>query len=218
MLQFNDWELLKHAAIRARPRAALAMPATVPQYARDPRNRGEMLASPMRAGFMQGEVDELSNLQLLGFADLIDDAELLPTDKIIDSTWAYRGKRNPATGEIVRYRSRFCTRGDQKDDVPLKFAPIPRMSSVKYASSAWHKLSYYDRVMFDEPLLKSRSRANIARAPQWILLVPVVAPPHIVARVERAHDLGAGLGFRVCGFGFRVSGFGFRGSGFGFRV
>ena len=54
-------------------------------------------------------------MQLTNFADLISDDELLEDDQIVDSTWSYKGKRNPSTGEIVRYRSRFCVRGDQEE-------------------------------------------------------------------------------------------------------
>ena len=54
------------------------------------------------------------------------------TSKIIPGTWVFRVKRNPS-GEIKKYKARYCVRGDLEDTPPDEdnFAPTVAFSSVR---------------------------------------------------------------------------------------
>ena len=81
--------------------------------------------------------EELKALFESGACQFIDRSEVLRMKKeIVKSTWAYRKKRAPGTGEVTRYKSRLCVRGDLQKNKELyglneTFAPVVEWMTVR---------------------------------------------------------------------------------------
>lgn len=52
------------------------------------------------------------------------------TTKILPGTWVFRRKRSPS-GEIKKYKARYCCRGDLQEGEFETFAPVVQWSSVR---------------------------------------------------------------------------------------
>jgi hypothetical protein len=50
--------------------------------------------------------------------------------KILPGTWIFRRKRSP-DGEIIKYKARYCVRGDLEEGEPETYAPVVAWSSVR---------------------------------------------------------------------------------------
>ena len=51
--------------------------------------------------------------------------------KILPGLWVFRRKRNPGTGEIVKYKGRYTVRGDLQHGVFDTFAPVVQWSTIR---------------------------------------------------------------------------------------
>ena len=116
---------------------------------KDPRNRAEMLRGPHAADFVRGEMEEITSLWELGcwsrrkLADLPPNAEILPT------TWSYRYKLDPVTGEVKRFKARFCVRGDREREFHVRFSAqialnILRMCIALHGAGVFPFMSCFD--------------------------------------------------------------------------
>ena len=88
------------------------------EVVKDPHNRRAMLAGPHAAEFVEGEQEELSAIARMNAYDLVDESELPSGTVVLDSTWAYKYKTDPVTGDITRYKARLAVRGDQEPPDP----------------------------------------------------------------------------------------------------
>ena len=123
-----------HSALWARqPRTYTS--STMPEFGgaplKDPPNRRAMLNGPHAAEFTRGENDELSALNELGCWTRRRRADLPLGAVVLPSTWAYRYKLDPITGDVLRYKARFCVRGDREREVHGATTRIPKPPGTK---------------------------------------------------------------------------------------
>ena len=65
-----------------------------------------------RAKCLDSMDEEIQALFKTGACEFADRADVLKEQKeIVKSTWVFRKKRKPS-GEVTRYKSRLCVRGD----------------------------------------------------------------------------------------------------------
>ena len=81
--------------------------------------------------------EELKVLFDSGVMEFVDRAEVVAKkQEIVRSTWAFRKKRAPGTGNITKYKSRLCVRGDLQVDKDTygpnqTFAPVVDWMTVR---------------------------------------------------------------------------------------
>ena len=116
---------------------------------KDPRNRAEMLRGPHAADFVRGEMEEITSLWELGCWSRRQLADLPPNAEILPTTWSYRYKLDPVTGEVKRFKSRFCVRGDREREVHVRFSAqialnILRMCIALHGAGVFPYMSCFD--------------------------------------------------------------------------
>jgi hypothetical protein len=90
----------------------------------------EAMADADRKLWLQGMDSEIKQLEKMDCWDVIPRSKA--TKRVAPSTWAYRRKRFP-DGRVRKRRSRFCVRGDLKDEMnPWEmYAPVVSASTVR---------------------------------------------------------------------------------------
>ena len=86
-----------------------------------------------RNKWMDSMDEELQALYEFGTFEFIPRSEVEEGEEIIKTTWAFRKKRKPS-GEVYRYKSRLCVRGDLQNgnyDLNETFAPVAEWSTVR---------------------------------------------------------------------------------------
>ena len=74
--------------------------------------------------------DEFKQAAKKEIADLVKQGTWKVTNKsdakgkILPSTWVFRRKRHPGSGEITKYKGRYTVRGDLQEGVFDTFAPV----------------------------------------------------------------------------------------------
>jgi len=105
-------ELIESRDIRCQPCYSISDSFGINVPLKDPPNRNEMLRGPHAQEFIDAEHEEIINLYRMGMLEPTPMSDLLPDDTVLRTTWSYRYKME--NGEIKRFRSRWCARGDQE--------------------------------------------------------------------------------------------------------
>ena len=89
----------------------------------------EAMASSDKSKWMEAAQKEISGLESKSTWEEVPMADAKA--RIIPGTWVFRVKRSPS-GEIKKYKARFCVRGDlEEDDDEDNFAPVVAWSTVR---------------------------------------------------------------------------------------
>ena len=92
------------------------------------------MPKPERDKWFESMDEELDALYKFGTFEFVEREEVLKEgEDIVQTTWAFRKKRRPS-GEVYRYKSRLCVRGDlQKGefDGNETFAPVVEWSTIR---------------------------------------------------------------------------------------
>ena len=92
---------------------------TFDQAMNDTANLEEWMAAAMK---------EISSLEAHG-TWIVDD-QVNATSKILPGTWVFRRKRAP-DGTIIKYKARYCVRGDLQTEVHETYAPVVGWSTIR---------------------------------------------------------------------------------------
>ena len=99
--------------------------------AEDNPNWHQAMNGPFKDGFWEATKVEINTLENeMNAWEVVDIEEWM---NILDSTWAFKVKRNPA-GEIKKLKARFCARGDQQlegIDFFETYAPVINWHTVR---------------------------------------------------------------------------------------
>ena len=93
----------------------------------------QAMCGPYAQQFKEGMVEEIANLTKIGTYEGVLRSSLPKGTNVIPSTWAFKIKRWPS-GEIARFRARFCVRGDKQIegiDVFDTYAPVVAWPTVR---------------------------------------------------------------------------------------
>ena len=93
----------------------------------------EAMSGPHSREFIEGQKKELAELEKKGTWVKVDRSSIPDKANVIKSTWAFRIARLPS-GEIKKFKSRFCCRGDTQiagQDVWETFSPTVSWSTVR---------------------------------------------------------------------------------------
>ena len=89
----------------------------------------EAMRSPQREQWMKSAQKEITGLENRGTWTEVPMSEALT--KILPGAWVFRKKRSPS-GEIRKFKARYCVRGDLKeDDDEDNYAPVVAWSTVR---------------------------------------------------------------------------------------
>lgn len=95
-------------------------------------NYWQMIKSLDRVHFQKGQDEEWSELASHGAVSLTLKSEARNANaQIVPSTWTFKRKRNPFTGEIKRYKARLCLRGDLEEEVTQKYSPVGNWATIR---------------------------------------------------------------------------------------
>jgi len=103
------------------------------KYSKDIPSPRDALSGEFRQQFLDAEDAELQQLQDLNTWSIVPRSNVKDEDAILKATWAYRIKRLP-TGEIRKFKARFCARGDlQKQGINFTdtYSPVISWSTVR---------------------------------------------------------------------------------------
>ena len=126
-----DHDRIAQDSLTARAFAASDMPHYGGATPKDPRNRRDMLDGPHAAEFILGEQDEITSLWELGCWERVAARDIPPGTEVLPTTWSYRYKLDPVTGEIKRFKARFCVRGDRERDDPVRFSAQVQLNHLR---------------------------------------------------------------------------------------
>ena len=88
----------------------------------------EAMRSPDRALWQEAAKKEIDQLASKGTWVEVPKSDA--KTKILPGTWVFRRKRNPS-GEVKKYKGRYCVRGDLAETEQETFAPVVAWSSVR---------------------------------------------------------------------------------------
>ena len=95
-------------------------------------NYWQMLKALDRAEFQTGQDAEWSELASHGAVTLALKSEARKANaQIVPSTWTFKRKRNPFTGDIKRHKARLCLRGDLEEEVTQKYSPVGNWATIR---------------------------------------------------------------------------------------
>ena len=78
--------------------------------------------------WMKAALNEISALEKHG-TWVVDD-QINATSKILPGTWVFRVKRAP-DGSIIKFKARYCVRGDLQTDLHETYAPVVGWSTIR---------------------------------------------------------------------------------------
>ena len=126
----------------------------------------EAMRSPHKAKWMEAAQGEISSLEAKGTWTEVPMANA--RTKIIPGTWVFRVKRSPS-GEIKKYKARYCVRGDlEEDNGDDNYAPVVAWSTVRLFLVlsfiwGWHTASIDFTNAFVQSILESPIWIHIPR-------------------------------------------------------
>ena len=107
----------------------------------------ETMAGPQRDTWIESQKKEIAQLERMKCWEEVDRKSVPGTASIIKSCWAFRIARLPS-GEIKKFKSRFCARGDtQVDDALATYLPVVSWSTVRVLLSLLVQLALKTRAI-----------------------------------------------------------------------
>jgi Reverse transcriptase (RNA-dependent DNA polymerase) len=128
-LEYSSLDPIAYTAAQAHERKIKSKPKDDPDYPR----YHQVLASPDYQRWVDAMQKEISMLEQMGTWTRMLRSDVPAAKRVLKSTWAFRKKRSP-DGEVLKYKARFCVRGDmqvENEDYFQSYSPVVQWSTTR---------------------------------------------------------------------------------------